>query len=57
MSGADFFMLGQCRVKFDFKQTLPRNRPKISIAFNVSGLYRVRLTGPHDKSSGWAFIL
>ena len=37
-------MLGQCRVKFDFKQTLSRHQPNISIVFTISGFCHVHLT-------------
>ena len=55
--GSGFFVLGQCRVKFDFEQTLSRYQPNISIVLTVSGSCRDRLTGAHAKSPDWARVL
>ena len=55
--GNGFFVLDQCRVKFDSKQTLCRYQPNISIVLTVWGFCRVRLTGSHDKSPAWSCVL
>ena len=51
--GSWSFVLGQCRVKFDSEQTLPRHWP-VNV-FTAMGSCRVRFIGSHDKGEWFIY--